>query len=129
MSRAERRAYQRMTRNQDPMAPPPMAGGARVRQERMRARRAAVAAQRDPTKLFSTRALWWTFAGAFIAGLLGLSVAWPSGPGAAAVAGIGVAVAWVAASIGFLAWRRRSALSAAAQASVSPRDRSRPAAR
>jgi hypothetical protein len=110
MSRAERRAYERMTRNRDPMAPPPLVGAARARQEMLRARRATAAAQRDPTKLFSRRALWWTIGGAFGVGLLGLSLAWPSGPGLAVVIGAAVGVAWAAVSVGFLVLRRRSAL-------------------
>jgi hypothetical protein len=110
MSRAERRAYERMTRNRDPMAPPPLVGAARARREALRARRATAAAQRDPTKLFSRRALWFTFGGAFGVGLLGLSLAWPSGAALAVAIGAVVGVAWAAVSIGFLAMRRRSAL-------------------
>jgi hypothetical protein len=103
-----------MTRNRDPMAPPPLAGAARARQEAIRARRAAAAARRDPSQLFSRRAVWWTIGGAFATGLIGLSLAWRDpGPTAAVVIGAAVAVAWTLVSVGFLLLRRRAALRSA----------------
>jgi len=129
MSRAERRAYERMTRNRDPMAPPPLAGAARARQEMLRARRLAAAAQRDPTKLFSRRALWWTIGGALGVGLLGLSLAWPSGPGLAVAIGAAAGVAWVAVCVGFLVLRRRSALRSSQGSAASGERGRRPAGR
>lgn len=115
MSRAERRAYQRMTRNQDPMAPPPAARAARERQARQRQRRAATAA-REPTRLFTGRALAWTLGGAGLTGLFAFSIAWPNGPLPALLVGIGVALVWAAAVTAFLVLRRRSARARAARA-------------
>jgi hypothetical protein len=129
MSRAERRAYERMTRNRDPMAPPPLAGAARARQEMLRARRIAAAAQRDPTKLFSRRALWWTIGGGLGIGLLGMSLAWPSGAGIAVAIGAAVGVTWAAACVGFLALRRRSALRSGQGSAASGERGRRPAGR
>jgi hypothetical protein len=108
MSRAERRAYKRMTRNQDPLAPPPAARAARERQARQRQRRATTTA-REPQRLFTGRALAWTLGGAGVTGLIAFSIAWPNGLGTALVAGIGIGLLWAAAVTGILLLRRRSA--------------------
>lgn len=95
MSREERRAYKRLTKNQDPYALP-ASGAARARiqrQERIKARRAASAPSERQGGL-SRRFLYWTVGGAAGAGLIAFSVAWPSMP-LAAYAGAGVAAAWV----------------------------------
>jgi hypothetical protein len=116
MSRAERRAYQRMTRNQDPYAPPPAAGAAKVRMERQRARRLAAQQVSDPGQLLGRRAAWWAFGGAVAAFLLGLSLAWGNGAQLALLVGIAAGVGWLALSIGFAWWRRRARLSRQADA-------------
>ncbi len=110
MSRAERRAYQRMTKNQDPYAPPPVAGAAKVRMERQRARRVAAQQTSDPGRLLGGRALWWVFGGAAAAFLLGLSLAWSNGPQLALLIGAAAGIGWLAITLGFAWWRRRARL-------------------
>ncbi|HEX3220889.1 MAG TPA: hypothetical protein VHU77_12925 [Candidatus Limnocylindria bacterium] len=107
MSRAERRAYKRLTKNQDPYAlPGGSPGGRGARRSRVRARR-----QRESGEFafFSTRFLAWLIGGAVVAGLLGLSVAWPQQMPTAAYAGIGAAVAWLVLAMGVRLMQRRSA--------------------
>ena len=109
MSREERRAYQRMTRKQDPYALP-SSGPARARlqrQERLKARRAATST--TPPGAISRRFLYWALGGAAGAGLIGLSLAWPSGMPFAGYVGAGVAVAWVVAAFGVRALAARAA--------------------
>lgn len=98
MSREERRAYQRMTKKQDPYAPPTSgAAGARLRrQERIKARRGATPA--TPQGAISRRFLYWTIGGAAGIGLIAFSVAWPQMPFAAYVGG-GAAAAWIVLAI------------------------------
>lgn len=98
MSREERRAYKRLTKNQDPYALPTSgAAGARLRkQERMKARRAATSA--TPPGSISRRFLYWTIGGAAGIGLIAFSVAWPQMPFAAYV-GAGAAAAWIVLAI------------------------------
>ncbi|HTI28748.1 MAG TPA: hypothetical protein VL687_00095 [Methylomirabilota bacterium] len=99
MSREERRAYQRMTRKQDPYALP-ASGAARARQqqlERRKAQRAATSAAAPGA--ISSRFWLWTLGGGAVIGLIAFSLAWPRMPLAAYV-GIGLAVAWVV--IGFV---------------------------
>ncbi|MEO8638966.1 MAG: hypothetical protein ABI458_03510, partial [Chloroflexota bacterium] len=79
MSREERRAYQRMTKKQDPYALP-ATGAARARQqqmERQKARRAASVSA--PPGAISRRFLVWALGGAAAAGILAFSLAWPNG--------------------------------------------------
>lgn len=100
MSREERRAYQRMTKKQDPYALP-SSGPARARQqqlERRKARRAATSSA--PPGAISRRFLVWALGGAAVSGLIAFSLAWPSGMPFAGYAGAGVAVAWVVAAFG-----------------------------
>ncbi len=110
MSREERRAYQRLTKKQDPYALP-STGPARARiqrQERIRARRAATAASTPPGSL-SRRFLYWAFGGAAGAALIAFSLAWPSGMPFAAYVGLGVGVAWVVLAFGVRALGGRAA--------------------
>jgi hypothetical protein len=106
MSREERRAYQRMTRKQDPYALP---GGAaaKARQERQRAKRPPRPA---PTTVggFGVRFLLVALGGGAAAGLLAFSLAWPTMPLAAYV-GVGVAAAWIVAAFGLRLLGRRAA--------------------
>ncbi|HEY8772153.1 MAG TPA: hypothetical protein VIM66_03165 [Candidatus Limnocylindria bacterium] len=109
MSREERRAYQRMAKKQDPYALP-TSGPARARQqqlERRKARRAA--APSAPPGAISSRFLAWALGGGVAAGLIGFSLAWPSGMPFAAYIGAGVALGWVAVAFGTRALTGRSA--------------------
>ncbi|MGH2455855.1 MAG: hypothetical protein ACRDHD_06320 [Candidatus Limnocylindria bacterium] len=109
MSRAERRAYKRMTKNQDPYALPGSAG-TRGRVERQRARR------RQPSpgtvRFWSARMLTWTLGGALAAGLIAFSIAWPSGMPFALYVGVGAALAWAALALAIRAAQRRASAAA-----------------
>jgi hypothetical protein len=110
MSREERRAYQRMAKKQDPYALP-SSGPARARQqqlERRKARRAAAAASAPPGAI-SRRFLAWALGGGAAAGLIGFSLAWPTGMPFAAYVGAGVALGWAAVAFGLRAFAGRSA--------------------
>jgi hypothetical protein len=110
MSREERRAYQRMTKKQDPYALP-ATGPARARierQERIKARRAAAAAT-APRGAVSRRFLLWAVGGAAVVGLIAFSLGWPSGMPFAGYVGAGVAVGWVVAAFGVRALTGRTA--------------------
>jgi ferric-dicitrate binding protein FerR (iron transport regulator) len=105
MSREERRAYQRMTKKQDPYALPG-AAAAKARQERQHARR-----PRPPAATvggMGTRFLLFALAGGALAGLVAFSLAWPKMPLAAYV-GIGVAAGWILVSFGLRLIGRRAA--------------------
>ena len=107
MSREERRAYQRMTRKQDPYALP-ASGPARARMQRQERLKAARAAATPPGAI--TRRFWsWTLGGAALVGLLAFSLAWPSGMPFAGYVGGGVAAAWVIAAFGLRALAGRNA--------------------
>jgi hypothetical protein len=85
MSRAERRQYQRMTKNQDPYATP--SGGRGRRPPR---KRGPVA----PRDWSFTRGFWLKIIGiAAVVGLIGLSVTWPGGAERALMVGAATAVA------------------------------------
>lgn len=89
MSRAERRAYERMTKNQDPRALPTNPAQ-KARAERIAQRRAAAKAA-SPER--TSRTYWIRAAAvAVIFGLLGFSMQWPTMPFALYV-GLGVAFA------------------------------------
>lgn len=110
MSREERRAYQRMTKKQDPYALPANSAAARARiqrQERIKARRAATSA--TPQTGLSRRFLLWTLGGAAALGLIAFSLAWPSGMPFAAYVGLGIAAAWIVAGFGVRALAGRAA--------------------
>lgn len=105
MSREERRAYKRLTKNQDPYQLPAAAQRGRPARQRRRPPRSA-----GEFRMLSGRFLAWALGGAAVAGLLGLSVAWPNGMPLAGYVGLGVALGWLA-----LAWvvrlaQRRMAL-------------------
>ncbi len=94
MSRAERRAYKRMTKNQDPYQLPAAAQRGRPPRQRRRPARAE-----GEFRMLSGRFLALGLGGAAVAGLLGLSLAWPSGMPFAGYVGLAVAAGWLA-----LAW-------------------------
>lgn len=109
MSREERRAYQRLTKKQDPYALP-ASGAARARlqrQERIKARRAA--ASTTPPGAISRRFLGWALGGGVGIGLVAFSLAWPNGMPFAGYVGLGVAVLWAAAAFGLRALFGRGA--------------------
>lgn len=100
MSREERRAYQRMTKKQDPYALP-ATGAAKARQQQLERRKARRAASPSATPgAISRRFLAWALGGAAVTGLLAFSLAWPSGMPFAGYVGAGVAVAWIAIAFG-----------------------------
>jgi hypothetical protein len=110
MSREERRAYQRMTRKQDPYAPAtsgPAARAQQLRRERLKARRAATST--TPPGAISRRFLAWALGGGAASGLIAFSLAWPSGMPFAAYVGAGVGVAWAVAAFGLRAMTGRAA--------------------
>ena len=108
MSREERRAYQRMTRKQDPYALP-ASGPARARQQRQERLKAARAATGAAPGALSRRFLGWALGGGATIGLLAFSLAWPSGMPFAAYVGGGVFAAWVIAAFGLRALAGRNA--------------------
>lgn len=97
MSRAERRAYQRMTKNQDPRALP-VNPGQKARAERIAQRRAA---SRSAAPTRSGRAYWIrAVIVAMLLGVVAFSVAWPNGMPLALYVGLAVVAAALAAAIG-----------------------------
>ena len=100
MSRAERRAYKRMTKSQDPYAPPAGANAAaRARaQARARPRRA-----RTPGEFtfITSRFLAWLIGGVVVVGLVAFSMAWPSGMPGAVYVGLAAAAGWAVVAVGF----------------------------
>jgi hypothetical protein len=109
MSREERRAYQRMTKKQDPYALP-ATGPARARQqrqERIKARQAATPSA--PPGALSRRFLLWALGGGVGLGLVSFSLAWPSGMPFAGYVGLGVAAAWIVGAFGLRALAGRAA--------------------
>jgi hypothetical protein len=121
MSRSERRAYQRLTKKQDPYAPPPATAAARARMERQRARRSPTARRGESTSLLGGRTGWVVLGGGAAAFLLGFSLAWPNSIGPALLAGIGAGLAWLAVTLGFVVWRRRAAERPADSRGAGPR--------
>ena len=108
MSREERRAYRRMTRNQDPYAAPPMSAAARARAEaQQRARRPSRRPEAADGRILSGRLVWWLVGGALVAFLLVLSLAWPNGPSVALLAGAAAGIGWIILVVAFGWWRRR----------------------
>ena len=108
MSRAERRAYKRMMKNQDPYAPPAGANAA------ARARAQARARPRRPRTpgeftFASRRFLAWLLGGLVIVGLVAFSMAWPSGLPGALYVGLAAAAAWAVLAVGFRFLQRRMA--------------------
>ena len=79
MSRAERRQYQRMMKGQDPNAPRTPPGGTKPPRKR---------SANEPRDWSFTRRFWIRSGLASVAvGIVGLSVAWPSGADRAALIG------------------------------------------
>lgn len=107
MSREERRAYKRMTRNQDPYALPASAA-AKVKAQRQRSRRPSRPAGGEFT-FVTRRFLVWALGGAAAAFLMAFSLAWPSGMPFALYVGVAAGAAWVA-----LAWLVRFAMARSA---------------
>lgn len=108
MSREERRAYQRMTKKQDPYALP-ATGAARARQQQLERRKARRAASVSAAPgAISRRFLLWALGGAAASSLVAFSVAWPSGMPFAGYVGAGVAIAWVAVAFGVRAFAARN---------------------
>jgi hypothetical protein len=95
MSREERRAYQKMNRNRDPLAPPPLPRQTQSRIERARQKRGARRGPAGAELGWGGRWRLITIAGFFVVGLLGLSLAWPSGMPFALWVGAGAAILWV----------------------------------
>ncbi|HEX6655512.1 MAG TPA: hypothetical protein VF153_04800 [Candidatus Limnocylindria bacterium] len=110
MSRAERRAYKRMTKNQDPYALPSSSSagsGARARaQVRSRPRRRAAPGE---FRFISGRFLAVLIGGALVVGLLGFSVAWPNGMPGALYAGLAAGAAWLVLVVAFRFLQQRIA--------------------
>ncbi len=104
MSREERRAYQRMSKKQDPYALPGNPA-VRARQEKLRARRALAARNAPPPMVggITRRFLGWVLGGGVVAGLIAFSLAWPSGMPFAAYAGLGTAAVWIGLGFGLRA--------------------------
>lgn len=106
MSRAERRAYQRLNKNRDPYALP-VAPAQKARLERARARRQQ---QRTGEFAFVTpRFLAMAVGGAAAAGLAAFSIAWPNGMPLALYVGLAVAAGWAALSVAVRLAQRRFA--------------------
>lgn len=104
MSRAERRQYQKLMKGQDraPTLPP----AARVRAERLRARRQ----ERSAARTYDFTGRFWlvTIGLAVAAGLIGFSVQWPAMPFALYV-GISAAAVALALQVGLRLLQRRAA--------------------
>lgn len=109
MSRAERRAYKRMTKNVDPYAVPGNSAATRSRVERARARREVRRPPATDDRFISGRFPIWGIAGTLVAGLIAFSVAWPSGMPFALFVGLAGAAAWGALAVGLRVLQRRSA--------------------
>jgi hypothetical protein len=108
MSRAERRAYKRMMKNQDPYALP---GGERVqraRASRQRGRRPdRVPAGEMP--FVTRRFLVWSLGAGALGGLTAFSIAWPNGMPWALYVGLAATAAWVGLAALFRVAQRRAA--------------------
>ena len=111
MSREERRAYQRMNKKNDPYALPANPA-VRAKQEKARARRAAMQAARGTatpaTGGLSRRFLGWAIGGGAVVGLIAFSLAWPGGMPFAAYVGIGAWVVWIGLAFGVRALMARA---------------------
>jgi uncharacterized membrane protein len=106
MSRAERRAYQRMNKNRDPYAMP-VAPAQKARIERVRARREQ---RRGEAFVFASRRfLLLALGGALLAFLVGFSVAWPSGMPFALYVGLAAGAFWGALTFTVRLAQRRAA--------------------
>jgi hypothetical protein len=105
MSRAERRAYQRLNKNRDLYAMP-VAPAQKARFERVRARREQ---KRSTDFVFVTpRFLAWAVGGAVVAGLVAFSIAWPNGMPMALYVGLAALLVWGMLAIGLRFAQRRA---------------------
>jgi hypothetical protein len=106
MSREERRAYERMMKNQErgPALPP----AAKARAERTAARRAARRDSAQPSGTFTTRFWLRSVLIAVAIGFVGFSIRWPDMPVAAYV-GLAVAAVALLLLVGFRILQRRLA--------------------
>ncbi len=116
MSRAERRAYQRMNKNQDRYALPSTGAADRARAQRAKRRGSG---PRDLS--FSARYLTRSLVAALLAGLLFFSVQWSNGPVPALVAGLVAAAVVLAVAVAVRLLQRRSAGRSPAPRSAAPR--------
>ena len=107
MSRAERRAYKRMNKGQDPYAMP----AATANRGRAAARTARRARPAGPFAFWSPRFMTWLVGGAVAAGLLAFSLGWPSGMPTALWVGLGGAAAWAGLIVGLRFLQGRMAAS------------------
>jgi hypothetical protein len=107
MSRAERRAYKRMNKGQDPYAMP----AAAANRGRAAARTARRARPAGPFVFWSSRFMTWLFGGALVAGLVAFSLAWPNGLPMALWVGLGAAAAWAGLIVGLRFLQGRMAAS------------------
>lgn len=106
MSRAERRAYQRLNKNRDPYATP-VAPAQRARLERVQARRDL---KRSAGFSFVTpRFLALAAGGSVVAGLIAFSIAWPNGMPLALYVGLAAMATWGMLAIGLRLAQRRAA--------------------
>jgi hypothetical protein len=108
MSRAERRAYKRMTKSQDPYAPPGGASSAARSRAQVRSRPRR---PRTPGEFsfLTTRFLAWLIGGTLVIALVGFSIAWPNGMPGALYAGLAAGAAWVVLAIAFRFLQQRMA--------------------
>jgi hypothetical protein len=108
MSRAERRAYKRMMKTQDPYAlPAGSSSAARARaQARARPRRRATPGE---FRFASGRFLAWAIGGALVVALIGFSITWPGGMPGALYAGLAAGAGWAVLAVAFRFLQRRMA--------------------
>ena len=107
MSRAERRAYKRMNKGQDPYAMP----AAPANRGRAAARTARRAKPAGPFVFWSRRFITWLVGGAVVAGLIAFSLSWPNGLPMALWVGLGAAAAWAGLIVGLRFLQGRMAAS------------------
>ena len=107
MSREERRAYERMNRGRDPLAPP-VNRQAQQRMERARQKRVAKRSTAQPTGALGGRFLRWVVIGFVLIGLVAFSLAWPQGMPNALYIGVGAGVGWVILALAGRALARRA---------------------
>jgi hypothetical protein len=109
MSREERRAYKRMTKNQDPYSVP-LSPAQRARMEKQqRARQSRRPAGGAGQFEFVTRRFGvWAVGGAALVGLFAFSIAWPNGMPTAAYVGLAAAAVWGLLAVGMRLLQRRA---------------------
>jgi hypothetical protein len=112
MSREERRAYERMNRGRDPMAPP-INRQAQQRMERAKQRRAAKRSSAQPAGPLGGRFARVVGIGFVLIGLVAFSLAWPQGMPNALYIGLGAAAAWLVLAFAGRALARRATASGA----------------